>query len=463
VFKRTFSLNLVFLFAMLVPASAQNRFVPTEYQTIREALTQCSDGDVIILEPAVYIGPDNCNIDFMGLAITIKSTDPRNPHIVKNTIIDCQNAGRAFVFQSGEDANSVLAGLTIINGRSVYGGAVNFSNASKPKVIDCVFSANSASYGGAVACGGGSRPLLTNCIIKGNSAVLGGAVYSNAAGPTISNSLIAANAALLGGALNYSLGSAAVRNCTFTANNASAGGAIYCYNSGSVSVEGTILWQNTAAAGPQIFLTGSAHAEVSYSDIQGGTSSAVVKDGCTLNWNAGSIADDPCFVQSDGDYHLLENSPCIDTGSPLLIPVPAETDIDGDPRIINKRIDIGADEFSDFPIPAYLAVYPPSLNLASNAQWIKCHIWLPEGYNVADVNSGSVFLAVKENKIRPQKIDIDEAKQLVVVRFACSDLQHILFAGSIELTVGGRLLDGTKFKAADTIRVIDNRSGKPYK
>ncbi len=461
--KRAFSLNFALLFVLSVQVSAQNRYVPAEYQTIREALAQCADGDVIVLEPGIYIGPDNRNIDFMGLAVTIRSIDPVNPNIVNNTIIDCENAGRAFVFQSGEDANSVLAGLTIINGRSVYGGAVNFSNASKPKVADCVFSANYASYGGAVACGGGSRPLLANCIIKGNSAILGGAVYSNAADPTISNSLVVANTASLGGAIYYSLGSAAVRNCTFTANIASAGGAIYCYNSGSVSVDNTILWQNSAAAGPQLFLAGSARADVIYSDVHGGPSNAVVKEGSTLNWDAGSIADDPCFVQSDGDYHLLENSPCIDTGSPLLVVVAAETDIDGDPRIINKRIDIGADEFSDFPIQAHLAVYPPSLNLASNAQWIKCNIWLPETYNVADVNSGSVFLAVKENKIRPQKIDIDEAKQLVVVRFACSDLQHILFAGSIELTVGGRFIDGTKFKAADTIKVIDNRSGKSYK
>ena len=462
-FKRTFSLNLVFLFALSVPASAQNRFVPLEYQTIREAIAKCNHGDVVILEPAVYTGPDNRNIDFMGLAITIKSTNPSNPHIVNTTVIDCENAGRAFIFQSGEDANSVLAGLTIINGKSVYGGAINFSNATKPKVANCVFSANSASYGGAVACGGGSRPLLANCIIKGNSAVLGGAIYSNAAAPTITNSLIVANVASLGGAIGSALNSAAVRNCTFTGNNASAGGAIYCYSSSSVSLENTILWQNTAAAGPQLFLANSARADVIYCDVHGGPSNAVVKDGCTLNWDAGSIADDPCFVQSDGDYHLLENSPCIDTGSPLLIPVPAETDIDGDPRIINKRVDIGADEFSDIAIPAYLAVYPPSLNLASNAQWIKCHIWFPEGYNVADVNSSSIFLAVKENKILPQKIEIDEVQQLVVVRFDCLDLQRIVSAGLVELTAGGRFIDGTKFKAADTIKVIDNRGGKPSK
>ena len=462
-FKSAFSLNLVFFLALSVPTSAQNRYVPIEYQTIREAITQCNHGDVIILEPAIYTGPDNRNIDFMGLAITIKSTDPCNPHIVNTTVIDCENAGRAFIFQTGEDANSVLAGLTIINGRSVYGGAVSFSNASKPKVVNCLFSANSASYGGAVACGGGSRPILTNCTITGNSAVLGGAIYSNAGSPTITDSIISGNVASLGGAVSCTINSPAVRNCTLTGNSASSGGAIYCYNSSILSLENSILWANTASAGSQLFLTNLARADLFYSDIQGGPLNAVVKAGCSLNWNIGCITDDPCFVQLSGDYHLLENSPCIDTGNPILISESGETDIDGNPRIINKIVDIGADEFSDIAIPAYLAVYPPSLNLASDAQWIKCHIRLPVGYNVADVDSNTIFLGVQQNKIQPQKIEIDEVEQLVVARFACSDLQRILGVGSVELTVSGRLLDGTKFKAADTIKVIDNHPGKSPK
>lgn len=107
--KRAFSLNFALLFVLSVQVSAQNRYVPAEYQTIREALAQCADGDVIVLEPGIYIGPDNRNIDFMGLAVTIRSIDPVNPNIVNNTIIDCENAGRAFVFQSGEDANSRFA------------------------------------------------------------------------------------------------------------------------------------------------------------------------------------------------------------------------------------------------------------------------------------------------------------------------------------------------------------------
>ncbi|UCF00304.1 MAG: right-handed parallel beta-helix repeat-containing protein [Planctomycetota bacterium] len=471
--KSAFSLSLVFFLALSIPAFAQNRFVPLEYQTIREAIAECNHGDVIILEPTIYTGPDNRNIDFMGLAITIKSTHPYDQQIVNSTVIDCQEEDPAFIFHRGEDANSVLAGLTIINGNSIYGGAINFSNASNPTLTNCVITANSASFGGAFACGGDSRPLITNCTIMGNSALLGGAIYCNAGSPTIRNSIISGNLASLGGAINSSVSSPAVRNCTFTGNEASSGGAIYCYNSSTMTLDNTILWANTADNGAELFISNLASVTVFYCDIQGGQLDAVVKEGCILNWNIGSITDDPCFVQLgyrnandlwiDGDYHLLENSPCIDTGNPHLIAQSDETDIDGDPRLIDGRVDIGADEFSDIAILAYLVIYPHSLNLASKAHSIKCHIWLQEGYNILDVDPNTVSLGDEKNRIVPHSLCPKEQERVLMARFSRSEVQEILPIGLVELTVTGELLDGTKFKGADTIKVINKQVGKPPK
>ena len=47
----------------------------------------------------------------------------------------------------------------------------------------------------------------------------------------------------------------------------------------------------------------------------------------------------------EGDYHLLPGSPCIDAGDPNYIAGPNETDLDGNPRVANNRIDMGAFEF----------------------------------------------------------------------------------------------------------------------
>jgi hypothetical protein len=105
-----------------------------------------------------------------------------------------------------------------------------------------------------------------------------------------------------------------------------------------------ILWGDTSDE-----ISGSAI--VTYSDIQGG-------------WpGQGNIDVEPCFVQLgywdanstpedanddywiDGDHHLLANSPCIDAGDPEYIAGPNETDLDGNPRVIGGRIDMGAYEF----------------------------------------------------------------------------------------------------------------------
>ena len=104
------------------------------------------------------------------------------------------------------------------------------------------------------------------------------------------------------------------------------------------------MWGNTAPSGPQIYnYDETSSATVSYSDVQGG-------------WpGEGNIDADPCFVEPgywdangvwvDGDYHLLADSPCINAGDPNYIAEPNETDLDGKPRVIGGRIDMGAYEF----------------------------------------------------------------------------------------------------------------------
>ena len=59
--------------------------------------------------------------------------------------------------------------------------------------------------------------------------------------------------------------------------------------------------------------------------------------------------DDPGFTDSGspgvgggGDYHLANGSPCIDAGDNSLIPSGVTTDLDGNMRLYNTTVDIGA-------------------------------------------------------------------------------------------------------------------------
>ena len=65
----------------------------------------------------------------------------------------------------------------------------------------------------------------------------------------------------------------------------------------------------------------------------------------------GNIGDNPLFVDAgNGDYHLQEGSPCIDVGTNEL--ATAETDFDGNPRIVGGRVDMGAYEYQSAEPPA---------------------------------------------------------------------------------------------------------------
>lgn len=118
-------------------------------------------------------------------------------------------------------------------------------------------------------------------------------------------------------------------------------------------------------------------------------------------------------------------------------------------------------------IEAEIDINPNTLNLQSKGKWLTCHIWLPEDYDVADVNSYSVFL---EDAIEPNWIWLEEQDQVVIAKFSrlqvqelLTDSEEVLQTGQAELTVTGRLLDGTMFEGTDTIKVInkpDNKSAR---
>jgi hypothetical protein len=323
-------------------AAAEVRCVPGDYTTIQAAINACNNGDIVIVAAGIYTGTGNRDIDFLGKAIVVCSINPNDPCVVAATIINCQgteeNPHRGFHFHSSEDANSVLNGVTIINGYVTHdlgsaGGAICCENESSPKIINCIITGNKATSWPMIGGGSGGAVFgcngeISNCLISKNSAMFGGGL-SQCAG-IIRNNIITNNKSdYLGGGLCGCDG--IIQNNVISGNSAGGYGGGLAYCSGNVS--NCIVWSNLPEQIHNV-------TTVQYSDVQDGRP------------GEGNIDADPCFVNpTGGNYHLSSDSLCIDAGDPVFNPTPGEVDIDGEPRVMGGCVDMGADEFTSTLTP----------------------------------------------------------------------------------------------------------------
>jgi hypothetical protein len=182
-------------------------------------------------------------------------------------------------------------------------------------------------------------------------------VYGPACNPTIMNCIFTGNSARSrSGAIYGSPSSLTLANCTFEGNRAggsSFGTAVGSLGEGPVTITNCILWNGPTVTSPLV--TGDILLAITYSNMQGGwpgegnidTDPRFADPG---HWDPnGTPADPNDDVWVNGDYHLLPDSPCIDAGDPNFITDPnkPQTDVYGGPRFTGKRIDMGADEYSE--------------------------------------------------------------------------------------------------------------------
>ncbi|UCD56040.1 MAG: right-handed parallel beta-helix repeat-containing protein, partial [Candidatus Hydrogenedentota bacterium] len=180
-------------------AFADTHYVPDDFLTIQEALDRAVDGDTIIVRDGTHTGAGNKNLDFGGKAVTLKSEN--GP---ANCIIDCENDDRAFTFDDGEEADSVVDGFTVINGLATgswpddHGGGISCERFSSPTITNCVISNNTAGGdGGGIVCYA-SSPTITNCTISANSARYGGGIFCGHSEPSFTNCILWGNSAWFG-------------------------------------------------------------------------------------------------------------------------------------------------------------------------------------------------------------------------------------------------------------------------
>jgi len=142
--------------------------VPDIYSTIQAAIDASWHGDVIIVRPGTY----EENIDFKGRNITLQSTDPENPAVAAQTIIDGQGLGPVVSFGGGQSRETKLLGFTITGGDAgtSSGGGIRISGNAAPQIKFNVITDNQARYGAGAFVEGESKPVFENNIFYANTA-----------------------------------------------------------------------------------------------------------------------------------------------------------------------------------------------------------------------------------------------------------------------------------------------------
>jgi uncharacterized protein YfaP (DUF2135 family) len=346
--------------------------VPGRFASIQEAIGAASSGQVIVVCQGTY----REDLDFLGKALTILGRDGPQQTILRGT-----GLGPAVRFHRGEGADSVLAGLTITQGR----GGISCDHAS-PTLSNCIVTGNETDGAGGGIQGRHASPLITGCVFSGNSAREGGGMAFESSNPLVRQTVIAGNRARRGGGIFLDSSGARMEGAIIRANRAQeTGGGIQCGGSHTnLTLADSLIVENEAVDGGAggVFLDWSSTLSLKNATVaqnraaqwpdgihfhlsQGDIRNSILWDETPLGASAfsallishsdvrggwpgsGNIAADPLFTNAaGGDYQLQAGSPCIDAGADRQS---SGRDLTQRTRPIGNRLDMGAYEFYPGP------------------------------------------------------------------------------------------------------------------
>ncbi len=268
---------------------------------IQAAVDAAVDGSTIFVSNGVYMITDDIAI--------IKGVTVKSVNGYKTTTVQSDDSQRCF-YIGHEDA--ILDGFTLTRG----GGQGDLGT---------------IGFGGAVRVDLGGT--VQNCWIENNQCLYqGGGVYLFEGG-LIRNSVIFDNRTTHpsggGGGLAIRIDGVA-ENCTIISNKSAAATAGGFFGNSGGTLWNTIVWDNTLTDNtPDNYSGGTINYSCSF----------------PLPSGDGNIGSEPIFADAaNADLRLLAGSPGIDAGTNMTWMIDA-TDLDGNPRIKNRIVDMGAYEY----------------------------------------------------------------------------------------------------------------------
>jgi parallel beta-helix repeat protein len=399
-FMRTPAFFLTVILLIICNATVQARIihVPADSTTIQGGINGASAGDTVMVHPGTYyehdidfLGKaitvmgtdpeDSATVastvvdgDSLGMIFVFQSDEDSTSRLEGLTVtnaappaaIYCCNTSSPYITNNFVSGGLSAIGIQCVNTSSpiISNNVITYSNyagfggiqtwdTAAPRIINNVIKDNgtSAIYirrgrvivegnlitgnRDGIVCIEGSSPLIKNNYIVENSwSGIDIAYYSSSA--EISNNIISGNGY---NGIHIDRATNIIITNNIVTRNGNEGIGVGSYS--SAYVKNTIIWNNSVidTTGGEIRIgvyTQPSNFVISYSCVEGGSSSVYVESGSTLNWGDGMIDTDPLFVNPDSsDYHLQSTSPCIDAGDPSY-------DV---PRGCGCTIDMGAYEY----------------------------------------------------------------------------------------------------------------------
>jgi hypothetical protein len=353
---------LILIFFLTYNISADTIHIPGDQPTIQDGLNAASFGDTVMVAPGTYfeniIWPEVDGIKLIGAGR-------------ENTIIDGNN--QASVIRI--DALNIIGNATLIKGFTITNG-----NALPPWP---------ESQGGGIYIYD-SDPILEDLTIIGNTADdFGGGLYVWLCAPIIRNTVIINNTATSRGGVDCKLGAPIFDHVTI-ANNTPGG--LYFDTRGYPQIINSIVSSNYLY-GIRIEGTsfGTTIIAIGYSDIN---NDIQIIGYASYDDLGGIIQENPLFVDpANNNYHLMGDSPCIDTGDPNYPPDPDGT-----------ITDMGA-FYYDQSVPVELN----SFTAAANSNDVTLN------WQTATETNNSGF-EIQKSDVRDQKSEIIDWKKIGFIK-----------------------------------------------
>ncbi len=339
---------------------------------IQTAVNAASTGDVIWVTNGIY-----------KLTVEIVINKPLTLQSVNGpseTIIDAQWFCRCLHVNENENVTVVIDGFTMQNGfvdesddPSVGGAIFGVSSLDIPSVLTNCVILNNTAWGDGGGVFGQFR--LNNCIVRGNCSLFGSGGglylrYYQVSSSSVADCIIEDNAAFNGDGGGLS-SSGIASNSVFRGNTARNGGGmarggdafgcLFVKNAASESGGGLSSCRayNCTITGNSAEYSGGMYSDGYYGEARNSIvyyntpndigSEVPVLYSCspTLSHGVlGNITNAPAFAARDlENYRLSAGSLCIDAGINAYAPRPM--DLDGNPRIYNSRVDMGAYEYQE--------------------------------------------------------------------------------------------------------------------